>query len=72
MTLTYAEGDVTLVICPGAEHYNAEIKDACEFYGEGFEMIACNVEGFQQVMLGGNVEGAEGTVYRQDRGAFFA
>ena len=61
-TLTYAEGDVILTVCPDAEHYNAEVKSACEFYGEGFEYIACNVEGFQQVLLGGKVEGAEGMV----------
>jgi len=36
MTLTYAEGDWTLVECPTIETYRAEIEDACRFYGEGF------------------------------------
>jgi hypothetical protein len=71
-TLSYAEGDVTLVICPDAEHYNAEVKHACEFYGQGFEFIETNIEGFQQLMLGGEVPGAEGVVHRQDRQGFFA
>ena len=43
-TLSYCEGDVYLVVCPDTEHYNAEIKAACEFHGEGFEMIACDMD----------------------------
>lgn len=35
-TLTYCEGDWSLVRCPDREHYNAEVVDAIEFYGEGF------------------------------------
>src|SRR5438132_508470 len=30
-TLTYAEGDWTLVTCSDREHYNAEISDAIKF-----------------------------------------
>lgn len=33
MTLTYAEGDVTLVYCPTVESFRAEMKDAARFYG---------------------------------------
>jgi hypothetical protein len=71
-TLSYAEGDVTLVLCTDVAHYNAEIEEACRFYGEGFECIATNLEGFQQLLLGGQVAGAAGTIYRQDRQKFFA
>lgn len=35
-TLTYAEGDWTLVTCPDWDHYAAEVGSAIEFYGEGF------------------------------------
>jgi hypothetical protein len=70
-TLTYAEGDVTLVVCSNAEHYNAEIKDACEFYGEGYEFIACDMEGFEHIMLGTEPRG-EIEVARQNRQRFFA
>lgn len=31
-TLTYCEGDVTLVTCDDVKGYNAEIDDACRFY----------------------------------------
>jgi hypothetical protein len=41
LTLTYAEGDWTLVWCPDAAGYNAEVLHACEFYGTavGFKSI---------------------------------
>jgi len=68
--VTYAEGDVTRVKCPDAAHYNAEIKSMCEFYGEGYELIACDVEAFSHIMLGTEPKG-EATVYRQDRQRFF-
>lgn len=71
-TLCYAEGDVTLVVCPDREHYLAEVKAACEFHGEGFEMIACNIEGFEKVLLGNDNPDAEITVQRQDRSRFLA
>ena len=35
LTLTYAEGDWSLVVCPDGEHYRAEVRDMIEFYGEG-------------------------------------
>ncbi len=57
LTLTYAEGDWSLVVCPDADHYNAEIKDACEFYGEGFEFIVIDQDGAS-------------TKYVQDRAQF--
>ena len=68
-TLSYCEGDVYLVVCPDAERYNAEIKDLCEFHGEGFEMIACDMDAAQSLLLGGPPKG-EATVYRQDRSNF--
>jgi hypothetical protein len=55
---TYAEGDITLVTCPDAEHFNAEIKSMNEFYSEGF--ITKTID-----------ESGEMTVYRQDRNQFF-
>jgi len=71
-TLSYCEGDVYLVVCADAEHYNAEIKAACEFHGEGFEMIACDMDAFQSIMLDGgrHVSSSNTTVYRQDRSKF--
>ena len=58
--------------CADAEHYNAEIKAACEFHGEGFEMIACDMDAFQSIMLDGgrHVSSSNTTVYRQDRSKF--
>ena len=58
LTLTYAEGDWSLVVCSDAKHYNAEIKDMCEFYGEGYEFKAIDTDTGQI------------TEYRQDRSAF--
>ena len=69
-TLSYAEGDVYLVICPDAEHYNAEIKSMCEFHGEGFEFIACDMEAATSLLLGGEAKG-EAEIHRQDRSKFF-
>ena len=69
-TLSYCEGDVCLVICPDAEHYNAEIKSMCEFHGEGFEFIACDMEAATSLLLGGDAKD-EATVCRQDRSKFF-
>ena len=58
LTLTYADGDWTLVVCPDAAHYNAEIADANRFYGEGFIAKSIDLEGCM-------------TVHRQDRSQFF-
>lgn len=44
LTLTYAEGDWSLVDCPTAETYRAEIESCCRFYGEGFIAKAIDVE----------------------------
>ena len=33
-TLTYAEGDITLVTCPRPRGFKAELDNAAEFYGE--------------------------------------
>jgi len=41
---TYAEGDVTLVTCPSAAHYNAEVKKLCEFYNPVPYLIAISPE----------------------------
>jgi len=57
MTLNYAEGDWTLVTCPGSEHFDAEIADANEFYGEGF---ICKVID----------DNGDMTIYCQDRNKF--
>lgn len=35
-TLTYAEGDWSLVCCSDSAHYNAEVSNMIEFYGEGY------------------------------------
>ena len=32
-TLTYTEGDITLVTCPTKESFKAELDDASKFYG---------------------------------------
>lgn len=58
LTLTYAEGDWYLVVCPDREHYLAEIRHAIEFYGEG--------EIARVFDLSAHTE----TVYRQDREVF--
>ena len=34
MTVTYAEGDLTVVVCPTRETFCAELKDAAECYGD--------------------------------------
>lgn len=59
LTLTYAEGDWTLVECPAADTYRAELDDCCRFYGEG--KIATTID------TDGTV-----TVFRQDRAAMIA
>ena len=56
LTLTYCEGDWTLVVCPDADHYNAEVSDMIRFYGEGYEFKTIGPEGI--------------TEYRQDRARF--
>lgn len=33
LTMSYAEGDVTLVTCISEESYHAELKEMAEFYG---------------------------------------
>ncbi|GAJ18870.1 unnamed protein product, partial [marine sediment metagenome] len=55
---TYAEGDLTLVKCPDAAHFNAEIKSMNEFYEEGFVAKTIDMD-------------AKMTVFRQDRSLFF-
>jgi len=56
-TLTYAEGDFTLVTCPSTNQYRAQVESMIEFYGES--KIATAID-------------ADGTVpvYRQDRDEF--
>lgn len=56
ITLTYAEGDWSLVVCENIEQYNKEIQSAIDFYEEGFIAITYGDEGR--------------TVYRQDRTKF--
>jgi hypothetical protein len=69
-TLSYCEGDVYLVVCPDAEHYNTEVRALCDCRGEGFEMIACDMDAARSLLLGGEPKG-QATVYRQDRNQFF-
>ena len=59
MTLSYAEGDWSLVICSDAEHFNAEITGANKFYDEG--RIALVIDA---------VDGSA-TEFKQDREGFF-
>jgi len=59
LTLTYAEGDWTLVRCPDAACYNAEIENANRFYGEGFILKAIGGDGSCMTLV-------------QDRARFFA
>ena len=60
LTLTYAEGDWTLVDCPSADTYNAEVRRWIEFYGEGRESLVIDTDG-------------TATEFRQDRTSqFFA
>lgn len=59
LTLTYCEGDWTLVECPTAETYNAELADASQFYGEGFVAKVIDASTGHQ------------TTFRQDRQEFF-
>ena len=56
MTLTYAEGDWSLIECENREHYLAEVQSAIDFYGEGFIAKSIDESGI--------------TVYRQDRQEF--
>lgn len=60
LTLTYAEGDWHLVVCPTRETYLAEIQDAIRIYGEGYiaKVIDCAT--------------TEVTIFRQDRNRFLA
>ncbi len=70
-TLAYCEGDVHLVICPDADHYNAEIREMCEFHGEGFELIAMSSPvDLQALVIGGEPSGEPVSVLRQDRSKF--
>lgn len=59
LTLTYAEGDWTLVECPDAEHYNASVQRMIAFYGEGFIAKAIHQNGMVEE-------------FRQNRSQFLA
>jgi len=54
---TYAEGDLTLVVCPDAAAYNKKIEEMNEFYTEGYIAKAFDMDGTM-------------TVYIQDRKKF--
>lgn len=56
-TLTYAEGDWTLVTCPDKQRYRLEIEDAIRFYGEGYIAKVLDANGTK-------------TTFRQDRMRF--
>ena len=58
-TLTYAEGDWSLVECADKAAYNTQIDSMSEFYGEGYEFKA--------------IDGETGSIteYRQDRATMF-
>ena len=57
--LTYAEGDIIMVTCPDAAHFNAEIESMNKFYEEGF--IAKAIDPEENKM----------TIFVQDRNLFF-
>jgi len=57
MTLSYCEGDWTLVECHSRENYVEAIKRAIDFYGEGFVAKSIDMDGTV-------------TVYRQNRSEF--
>lgn len=62
-TLTYAEGDWTLVECPDFEHYKAEVEDCIRFYQPG--RIA--------TVIGNGLDGSGSVhVIEQDRSKFVA
>ena len=55
-TLSYAEGDWSLVCCDSPAAYNAEVQSMIDFYDEGFIAKTIGDDGV--------------TVYRQDRSTF--
>ena len=57
MTVTYCEGDLIIVECPSAIHFNMEIADMIRFYGEGFIAKAIDMKGIM-------------TTFCQDRNEF--
>ena len=57
MTLCYAEGDWSLVVCEDREHYNAEVQSMIDCYAEGFIAKAIDQDGSM-------------TIYRQEREKF--
>lgn len=50
-TLTYCEGDWSVVDCPTVESYNAEIQSMIEFYGEGFIAKAIDKDGAMTTLV---------------------
>jgi hypothetical protein len=71
LTLTYCEGDWSLVECPDAAHYNAEVQDACDFYSPGIAAITCSSAESATALLIGGEPGPDTTVHVQDRREFF-
>ncbi len=57
LTLTYAEGDWSLIECHDAERYNHEVRRAIDFYGEGYIAKAMD-------------DGGQWTTYKQNRSRF--
>ncbi len=57
VTLTYAEGDWTLVECPDVTVYNRQIARMVEFHGEGRVALVIDADG-------------SATSYHQDRSLF--
>lgn len=56
--ITYAEGDVTRVICYSDENFNKQIESMNSFYGEGKEFVTLDMEDGKR------------TEYRQERSKF--
>ena len=56
-TLTYCEGDWSLIKCETSDQYKAEIQSLIGFYGEGRIALAISTDG-------------TATEYRQDRSLF--
>lgn len=71
LTLTYAEGDWTLVECPTVESYKAEILGMCECYGEGMICRTIDAEASHIKPWSGPEPRVTVTTYVQDRAKMF-
>lgn len=49
LTLAYAEGDWSLVVCGSVESYNAEIQSCIDFYGDGLIARVIDADGITEI-----------------------